>query len=79
MSLLQFTPIIRLFREMCCYNLELQLERQLDPGRVATWYRRIMRNFVARMVQCVVLRNEQRPGCCRNGWHQNTSFTPNRK
>ncbi len=35
MSLLQFTPIIRLLREMCCYNLELQLERQLDRARSA--------------------------------------------
>ena len=35
MSLLQFTPIIRLIREMCCYNLELQLERQLDRTRAA--------------------------------------------
>ena len=35
MSLLQFTPIIRLLREMCCYNLELELERQLDRARAA--------------------------------------------
>jgi hypothetical protein len=33
MSLLQFTPIIRVLREMWCYNLELQLERQLDRAR----------------------------------------------
>jgi hypothetical protein len=30
MSVLQFTPTIRVLGEMCCYNLELQLERQLD-------------------------------------------------
>jgi hypothetical protein len=35
MSLLQFTAIIRLFREMCWYNSELQLERQLDRARAA--------------------------------------------
>ena len=33
MSLLQFTPIIRLAREMCFYNLKLQLERELDRAR----------------------------------------------
>ena len=41
MSLLQFTPIIRLLREMCCYNLELQLERQLDRARAADLVERI--------------------------------------
>ena len=35
MSLLQLTPIIRLPREMCCYDLKLQLERQLDRTRAA--------------------------------------------
>ena len=34
MSLLQFTPIIRLITEMCYYNLELQLERQVGIDRV---------------------------------------------
>jgi len=41
MSLLQFTSIIRLLREMCCYNLELQLERQLDRARAADLVQRI--------------------------------------
>ena len=41
MSLLQFTPIIRLLREMCCYNLELQLERELDRARAADLVERI--------------------------------------
>ena len=41
MSLLQFTPIIRLLREMCYYNLELQLERELDRTRAADLVQRI--------------------------------------
>ena len=41
MSLLQFTPIIRLLREMCCYNLELQLQRQLDRARAADLVQRV--------------------------------------
>jgi hypothetical protein len=35
MSVLQFTPTIRVLREMCCYNLELQLERELDRARAS--------------------------------------------
>ena len=35
MSLLQFTPILRPPIEMCCYNLELQLERQLHRAPAA--------------------------------------------
>ncbi len=35
MSLLQFTPTIRVLGEMCFYNSELQLERQLDRARAA--------------------------------------------
>jgi hypothetical protein len=33
MSVLQFTPTIRVLGEKCCYNLELQLERELDRAR----------------------------------------------
>jgi hypothetical protein len=35
MSVLQFTPTIRVLREMFCYNLEMQLERAFDRGRTA--------------------------------------------
>jgi hypothetical protein len=35
MSLLQFTPTFRVLGEMCCYNLEMQLERAFDRGRTA--------------------------------------------
>jgi hypothetical protein len=41
MSVLQFTPIIRLLGEMCCYNLELQLERELDRARAADLVERV--------------------------------------
>jgi hypothetical protein len=46
MSLLQFTPIIRVPREMWCYNLELQLERELDRTRAA--------DLIERVETCVV-------------------------
>jgi hypothetical protein len=35
MSLVQFTTIIPVLREMRCYNLELQPERELDRARAA--------------------------------------------
>ncbi len=41
MSLLRFTPIIRLLREICCYNLELKFERQLDRARTTDLVQRI--------------------------------------
>jgi hypothetical protein len=47
MSLLQFTPIVRLLREICCYHLELQLERQLDRTRAADLVQRIEAAFGA--------------------------------
>ena len=41
MSVLRFTPTIRVLGEMCCYNLELQLERELDRARPADLVERI--------------------------------------
>jgi hypothetical protein len=41
MSLLLFTSIIRVHREMCCYNLELQLQCQLDRARAANLIERV--------------------------------------
>src|SRR5271165_6605438 len=51
MSLLQFTPIIRLLRDMCCYNLELQLQRQLDRARPANLIQRIQAAALAAAAQ----------------------------
>ena len=41
MSVLQFTSTIRVLGEMCCYNLELQLERELDRARAADLVQRV--------------------------------------
>ena len=41
MSVLQFTPTIRVLREKCCCNLELQLKRKLDRARAADLVQRI--------------------------------------
>jgi len=41
MSVLQFTPTIRVLGEMCCYNLELQLERESDRARAANLVQRV--------------------------------------
>src|SRR5271157_2524601 len=54
MSLLQFTPIIRLLRDMCCYNLELQLERQLDRAGTADLIQRIQAAALAAAAQITV-------------------------
>ena len=51
MSLLQFTAIIRLSREMCCYNLELQLQRQLDRAETADLIQRIQAPALAALSQ----------------------------
>jgi hypothetical protein len=51
MFLLQFTPIIRLLREMCCYNLELQLERELDRTRCTDLIQRIEASAFGRRAQ----------------------------
>ena len=61
MSLLQFTPIIRLLREMCCYNLELQLQRQLDRARAADLIQRIEAAALAAAAQIVVQRLRRMP------------------
>ena len=54
MSLLQFTPIIRLLGEMCCYNLELQLERQLNRARAADLVQGIEATALAATAEVVV-------------------------
>ena len=41
MCVLQFTPTIRVPGEMCFYNSELQLERELDRARAADLVQRV--------------------------------------